>query len=262
MRKSISMMAWLGGVAAMLVAGTSFAAEGNASAGSKIFKDGLDSKGVTACQTCHGDRGQGNDGMGAPRLAGQGTAYILKQLNDFAKGKRTPGGAGAVMPGFAQNMSDQDKADVAAYVHSLSLADMPAADRTSDLKALAAEGKKVGSTHQGQVIVKFGVKDKISACQSCHSYNGRGAAPMFPSINQQRYTYLVNQLQNWRALGNEADKKNDQYAPRANDPTVNGVGMMRDVAKRLSDDDIYNIAAFLATAPETTIGNHRVPEQD
>jgi len=71
----------------------------------------------------------------------------------------------------------------------------------------------------------------------------------------------VNQLHNWRA--NAADVANaDMYAARKNDAEVDGVGIMRAVAKNLTDDDINNVAAFLATAPETTAGNHRVPTQD
>ncbi len=94
----------------------------------------------------------------------------------------------------------------------------------------------MGEKYLGQVIVKYGVLGKVSACQSCHGYNGRGAAPIFPVIGQQKYTYLVNQLHNWRD------------ASRANDP----YGMMRAIAKNLTDDDINNVAAYLATAPRTT----------
>ncbi len=179
--------------------------------------------------------------MGAPRLATLGNAYIIKQLTDFANDKRVPTGLGAVMPGFAKELSEQDRRDVAAYVNSIE--DAP---ELSDLKALKDSGQAVGNTSLGQVLVKYGVKDKVSACQSCHGYNGRGAAPMFPVIGQQKYTYLVNQLHNWRD------------GSRANDPD----GMMRAVAKNLSDDDINNAAAFLAGAPRTTIGNTRTPTNE
>ena len=248
MRKSISVLAWLCGAAAMLVAGAAFA-EGNASAGEAIFKNGKADKGVMACFTCHGDKAQGNDDMGAPRLAGQGMPYIVKQLKDFAGDKRTPAGAGAVMPTFAKGLSDEDMQNVAAYVNSITGAEF------SDLKKLGAGGQKVGEPYLGQVLVKFGVKDKVSACQSCHGYNGRGAAPVFPMIGQQKYVYLVNQLKNWRA---SADDVKAGVVARTNDPAA----MMRAVAKNLTDDDINNAAAFLASAPETTQGNHRVPTQD
>lgn len=232
MRKS-SKLAWLFGAAGVLVASVGFAAEGNAANGENIFKNG---KGAAApCFSCHGDKGQGNDDMGAPRLAGQGATYIAKQLTDFAGDKRTPAGLGAAMNGFAKELDENDRRDVAAYVSTLR--DKP---ELSDLK------DKAGVAYKGQTIVKFGVKDKIPACQSCHGYNGRGAAPMFPMIGQQKYVYLVNQLHNWRD------------GSRANDMG----GMMRAVAKGMTDADINDAAAFLSAAPETTIGNHRVPTQD
>ena len=65
-------------------------------------------------------------------------------------------------------------------------------------------------------------------------------------IGRQRYVYLVNQLKAWKD------------GSRANDPA----GMMRAVAAKLSDDDILNVAAFLATADATTQGNHQTPSQD
>ena len=84
---------------------------------------------------------------------------------------------------------------------------------------------------------------KVSACQSCHGYNGRGAAPIFPVIGQQKYTYLVDAADRWRD------------GSRANDP----YGMMRKMAHNLTDADIDNLATFLACAPTTTAGNTIVP---
>lgn len=256
MRKSI--LVWLCGAAGALAVGVSYAGEGNAANGKTIFNSG---KGAAApCMTCHGDKGQGNDAMGAPRLAGQGTDYIIKQLTDFSEGKRTPTGVGAVMPAFAKELSAQDKRDVAAYVHSLRQA-----PELSDLKALQDSGTKVGQAYEGKILVDYGVMKKdhpagaVPACMSCHQYNGRGAAPIFPMIGQQKYVYLINQLHNWRA--NKEDVANGVVA-RTNDPAPGGVGMMRTVAKNLTDADIVNVATFLSQAPATTMGNHRVPSQD
>ena len=255
MRKSISMLlSWLFGVAAVVVATASFAAEGgNAAAGKTIFTQG---KGAAApCMSCHGDNGQGNDMMGTPRLANQGQAYIIKQLADFASDKRVPTGLGAAMNGFAKALSEQDHRDVAAYLSSIT-----AKPELSDLKALKDSGQKVGKAYEGKVLVTYGVMAKdhpagaVPACQSCHQYNGRGAFPMFPMIGQQKYDYLVNQLHNWRA--NAQDLANGAYA-RTNDPDA----MMRAVAKNLTDDDIINVATFLATAPPTSMGAPQVPEQ-
>jgi cytochrome c553 len=235
-----SLRIWSSVVAvAVLGAGVGLAAEGpggNIANGKKIFTEG---KGAAPpCLTCHGATAWGNDAMGAPRLAKIGYAYVLKQLTDLAADRRTPGGAGAVMPMFAKELSDQDKRDVASYVNSLD-----GEPEFSDLKAIKEGGQPVGERYLGQAIVKYGVLGKVSACSSCHGFNGRGAAPMFPVIGQQKYVYLVNQLHNWRE------------ASRANDPS----GMMRAMAKNLTDDDINNVAAFLASAPKTTEGNSVVP---
>ena len=204
--------------------------------GKKIYSEGKGS--VPACMTCHGAGGWGLDAMGAPRLAGIGFPYLVKELSDLAGGKRTPGGAGAVMPGFAAGLSAQDRRDVAAYVNTLS-----GPPELSDLKALKDSGTPVGERYLGQAIVKYGVLGKVSACVSCHGYNGRGAAPMFPVIGQQKYTYLVTQLNAWR----DGSRANDEYA------------MMRKMAHNLTDADIINVATFLATAPTTTFGNSKTP---
>jgi cytochrome c553 len=203
---------------------------GNPENGKKIFMEG---KGAAApCMSCHGPTGLGNEAMGAPRLANLGYTYIIKQLNDLADGRRVPEGPGAVMPGFAQQLSAQDRQDVSAYVNTVT--ELP---ELSDLKDIKASGQPVGTLYKGKIIAVYGTA-KVSACQSCHSFNGRGASPMFPVVGQQRYSYLVNQLHNWR----DGSRHNDPY------------GMMQAVAKKLSDEDIINVAAYLSQAPRTTVG--------
>lgn len=199
--------------------------------GKKIFMEGKDA--AVACMTCHGPEGQGMEAMGAPRLANLGSAYIIKQLTDLAEGRRTPDGPGAVMPLFASQLTPEDRKAVAAYVNSITTE-----PELSDLNDIKSGGQAIGEKYKGQVIAKYGVKEKVSACQTCHGFNGRGAAPMFPAIGQQKFTYLVNQLHNWRD------------GSRANDP----YGMMRAVAKKLTDEDILDVANYLSTAPRTTAG--------
>lgn len=239
MRKSKFMLSsWLTVVATVLVSGMATAeaagSGANAANGQKIFTEGKGD--ATACVTCHGDKAQGNDAMGAPRLATLGYGYIVKQLSNFAQDKRTPAGVGAVMPGFAKALSEQDRRDVSAYVNSLKTA-----PELSNLQELKAGGQQVGEVYKGAEIAQHGTS-KVSACSSCHEYNGRGADPVFPRIGQQKYTYLTNQLHNWRA--NAADVAAG-VVPRTNDPA----GMMRGIAKNLTDEDINNVAAYLSSAP-------------
>jgi cytochrome c553 len=243
---------------AMFISGTSFA-EPNLANGKTIFTEGKGDN-VQPCQTCHGENAQGNDAMGAPRLANIGYGYIIKQLTDFSQDKRTPSGLGAVMNGFAKGLSEQERRDVAGYVNSLQTS-----PELSDVKAILDENKdengnsRVVETEKGMEIVNVGKMispdNWIPACSSCHQYNGRGVDPVFPKIGQQKYVYLVNQLHNWRA--SEADIGNGAIA-RENDPA----GMMRAVAKKLSDDDIFNVAAFLSSAPPTRGGGDTVPDNN
>jgi cytochrome c553 len=215
------------------VLGTANAEVPNITSGQTIFNEGKGD--AAACQGCHGEKAFGNDSMGAPRLANIGQGYIVKQLGDLAAGKRTPEGAGAAMNDFAKALSDQDRLDVAGYLDTLEYE-----EDLSDLKGLAKDGTKVGKADLGKLIVTKGIKGKVPACQDCHGFNGR--ASRFPQINQQKYVYLVNQLTAWRS------------GARANDPTVDKVGIMRGIAKNLSDEDIENIAAFLSTSPRVSPG--------
>jgi Cytochrome c553 len=124
MRKSFTKITSGLAVAAALVSMTALAEEegvmnGDPANGKKIFTEG---KGAApACMTCHGATGWGTEAMGAPRLNNLGFPYIVKQLTDLAEGRRTPSGAGAVMPLFAQQLTPQDRRDVSAYVNSLPL---------------------------------------------------------------------------------------------------------------------------------------------
>lgn len=230
-------MVCCGAVAMLTFSGASLA-EGagvtaNVANGKKIYENGKPEAGVPACATCHGDKAMGMDAMGSPRLANIGYVYIVKQLTNYAEDKRMDVTM-QQMNGIAKALSEQDRRDLAAYENSF-----PREGELSDLKALKAEGKPVGDTGLGQALVRYGDKGRISACVSCHGFNGRGADPIYPKLSQQKYVYLVNQLTHWRD------------GSRANDP----MGQMRAVAKSLTDADINNAAAFLSQAPDSTAGD-------
>jgi len=68
------------------------------------------------CITCHGDKGDGNPAMKAPRLSGQYDWYVLKQLQDMKAGKTRKN---AAMNPFLAKLSEQDMKDLAAYISKL-----------------------------------------------------------------------------------------------------------------------------------------------
>ncbi len=227
-------------VAALFVASTAFASGptmGNVENGKNIYKNGKGD--VPACSSCHGDDAMGSDAMGTPRLAGQGYPFLVKQLEDFATDKRMDTTM-FIMNVNAKGLSAEDRRDVSTYANSLTKENTA----PSNMKEVKDLGNAVGIRHLGKAIVTFGDVDRgIPSCYSCHGFNGRGAAPVYPVIGGQKYVYLVSQLKKWRD------------GSRANDP----MAQMQAVAKNLTDDDIQNVATFLASAPRTTMGNTRVP---
>jgi cytochrome c553 len=233
-------------VLAMMSASGAFASEvipyeqlGNLDNGKKIFTEGKND--VPACNSCHGLEALGDDAMGTPRLAGQGFVFIVKQLEDFATDKRMDTTM-FIMNNNAKGLNEQDRRDVAAYVASQSKDG--GGSNMQEVKELGSV--PVGQRYLGKSLVQHGAPDRgVPACHSCHAYNGRGSFPVYPMLSGQRYVYMVNQLKKWRD------------GSRANDP----LGQMRAVAKRLSDQDIYNAATFLTSAPRTTVGASAIPVQ-
>jgi len=213
---------------------------GDLSNGRKIYKQGKGDD-VPACQSCHGVDGMGNDDMGTPRLAHQVFTYELKQMTDFANDKRIDNTLNA-MNDIAKALTPQERRDAITYVESLKTPFLG-----SDLRALKEAGDvEVGDRSRGAMIVEYGA-DGIISCKSCHGFHGRSAGRMFPMLTGQRYVYLLNQLHNWKN-GTVADG-------RANDPR----GMMRKVAKTLSEKDMRDVASFLTGALPYTIGNPMAP---
>lgn len=230
---SLSAAAMVGASVAAFAGGVSV----NLASGQKIFSEGKGD--VPACNSCHGIDGMGDDAMGTPRLAGQVYQFLVKQLEDFATDKRQDTTM-FVMNANAKGLSVQDRMDVSAYANSLAVN----TEKLSNLSELSANGTEVGQTHIGKAIVNYGILDKdVPACASCHGYNGRGVDPIYPEINRQKYTYIVNQLKKWRD------------GSRANDP----LEQMQKVARKLSDDDIMNAAAYLSGASPLTMGNTGEP---
>jgi len=85
----------------MLAAGA-VQAGGDAAKGQELAAD---------CADCHGDDGKG-DGE-TPALAGLDEAYHVEQLKAFKSGERVD--ESEMMGMYAEDLSDQDMADLAAY---------------------------------------------------------------------------------------------------------------------------------------------------
>jgi cytochrome c553 len=164
------------------------------------------------CAACHGATGSKTTLPTYPTLAGQHASYIAKQLADFKSGARMD----PIMMGMVAALSEQDMADIAAYFASQA-ASVGSADAEK-----AAAGKKI---YEGGDKVKG-----VSACMACHGPSGAGnPGAAFPGLGGQNKDYVVKALKDFRS------------GTRSNDLN----GMMRDIAAKMSDSDIDNVAEYI-----------------
>ena len=164
------------------------------------------------CAACHGVDGNSSNAIW-PSLAGQHASYLSKQINNFKSGERVD----AAMQGMVAALSDADVEDIAAYFSS------------QPTKPVAFDASII---EQGEAIYRGGITEtSVAACMSCHSPSGAGIEPAaYPSLKGQHPEYLVSQLQKFRD------------GSRANDAGK----MMRNVAKRMSDQEIKAVSAYIA----------------
>ena len=170
------------------------------------------------CSACHG--ADGNSMVPSfPKLAGQGEAYLIKQMQDIRDGARPV----PTMAGQLDGKSDDDLADLAAYYAS----QPKSAGKTNpDLLAL------------GQKVYRGGVAERnVAACSACHSPTGQGNAPGgFPALAGQHSDYTATQLKMYR-------KGYEDESGRTNDGDAK---IMRTIAFGLSDKEIEAVASFIA----------------
>lgn len=84
---------------------------------------GAGQAGYAVCAACHGQKGEGNEQLGGPRLAGQDDWYLVRQINNYNKGLRgydpkdTYGNQ--MRPMAAMLNTEKAVNDVVAYINTL-----------------------------------------------------------------------------------------------------------------------------------------------
>ena len=172
------------------------------------------------CSACHGPNGNSANPVW-PRLAGQSAVYVAEQLRLFRSGVRD----NPVMKPLASALSDQDIDDLAVYYE----AQTPTGDEADPSYWQAGESLyKSGDTARA-----------IPACIACHGPVGRGnPAAGYPALRAQHSVYLVKQLNDYASGA--------RYSGAAPDkPQARNGAMMRDIAQRLTPEDIRNVASYL-----------------
>jgi cytochrome c553 len=187
------------------------------------YEDGKAQDGATkaaTCVACHGPNGNSTNPEW-PVLAGQNAVYIDQQLRLFRAGVRN----NPVMMPMAQALSDQDISDLSVFFSSQTPAGLEA--DPSFWKA-------------GEALYRGGDASRnIPACVACHGPVGRGnLASGYPALRAQHSVYTVKQLTDY-ASGARYAGATPEHAPGPNSV------MMTTVAKRLTPEDIRNVASYI-----------------
>lgn len=164
------------------------------------------------CTMCHGARGL--SASDAPNLAGQYPEVVYKQLRDYQGGQRTS----VVMQALTHGrLSDQDMRDLAAYYAYLPKPVLPTP--TAPLPGVPA-------------LVRVGDPMRnIAPCASCHGgYARKFGSPWLEGMPQ---AYLALQMRSFA----DGTRRNDM------------LGIMRNVARSMSAQEIDAVARFYANAP-------------
>ena len=181
-------------------------------------------RGAQACETCHGVTGAGEPAMGAPRLSILSAGYMAAQLKAFREGLRE----NPLMTPVAEALSAEEDQAVSEYYAGIGESADPSADRGPG----TVPDTLSGDTVLGRRLVDRGDWSRtIPACVSCHGPAARGVDPGFPALAGQHGGYLLGQLAAWRE------------GRRSGDP----LDLMGTIAKRLTDEEIRAVAAYLAS---------------
>lgn len=175
-------------------------------------------KKIAMCIGCHGIKGyQASfpEIHKVPMISGQGAKYIASALTAYKKGdRRHPS-----MRGIADNLTDQDMADIGAYYEAHGKVEgAPALEKAAD-----------GNARVTALIQK-------GACVSCHGDSfSKPIDPSYPKIAGQHADYLFVALKSYKAEGQATWGRSN--------------GVMGGIAKQYSNAELKEISRYLSGLP-------------
>lgn len=221
MRRSLIALAASGALAAPVLA----QAAGDIAAGKEKY---------ATCAACHGADGGGQGGA-FPKLTGLGQEETVKKLTAYREGDQDYlksvglGDRYGTMAPNAANLSDEDIADLAAYI-----ADEFGGEAGGDGGEQAAAEPAAPSAAIAKADIVRG-EALYSSCAICHGEQGEGGhllnAPKLKGLPASQVASLLKVYRKGTEMGPNS------YA-------------MIPQATHLSDADINNLAAYIATIGE------------
>jgi len=243
----------------------------------KIVAEGDDGRGIVACSLCHYPNGKGRSENASP--AGLPKEYIVRQLQNMkndqrASAERRKANTQAMVT-FAKSMTDQEIEQAAAYFATLKWTswvkvvetDTVPKTRSQGGLFLPLEGAQAGTepigarvievpekpndtetlrnprsgfiayvpkgaTEKGKQLVTTGGNGKTIACTVCHGDDLHGLGSV-PGIAARSPSYIARQLYDFQQGARHGDMAD----------------LMKKVAANLTNDDMVNITAYLASLP-------------
>lgn len=175
-------------------------------------------KKIAMCIGCHGIAGyQASfpEVHRVPKISGQGEKYIVTALVAYKKGDRKH----PSMRGIADNLSDQDMADIAAYYEASGKVE------GASLPEKAAEGNE-----RVTALLQKG------ACVSCHGDNfSKPIDPSYPKIAGQHADYLFVALKSYKTEGTPLWGRSN--------------GVMGGIAKQFTNAELKELANYVSRLP-------------
>ena len=171
------------------------------------------------CASCHGQQGEGIVAMNAPKIAGQSSWYLKRQIMNYKKGLRGTHADdiyGAQMIGMVATLADEQAVDnVVAHIQTF-----PDTALSSTIEGDVANGQK-----------------HYNICAYCHGADGMGIQAMnAPRAAGMSDWYLARQLHNF---------KNEVRGGHLQDHNGKQMGFMADVLQ--NDQAVNDVIAYINT---------------
>jgi cytochrome c553 len=251
---------------------------------------GDQSRGIVACSLCHYPNGKGRSENASP--AGLPKDYIIRQLHDMKDDMRVSGERRKQntqqMVSFAKAMTDEEIVQAATYFSSMKWTPWVRVQETNTVPRTRSQGGMwiplsgdqagtepigqriievpvdamhtetlrdphsgfiayvpVGSVAKGKDLVTTGGNGKTIACATCHGddLNGLGSVP---GLSGRLASYNARQLYDFKVGARHGDMAE----------------LMHKVAAKLTNEDIIDITAYLASQPApATVAYTRTAQQ-
>jgi cytochrome c553 len=182
-------------------------------------------KKAAMCNGCHsipGYQASFPEVYKVPKIAGQGSRYIVSSLMGYRKGDRKH----PSMRAIAGSLSDQDMADVAAYYEKLGRAP----DANTSTTRSADPGQATGAPAPANVAKLLAQAN----CASCHGANYSAPIdPSYPKLAGQHPDYLYVALKAYQTDHNPLVGRNN--------------AIMMGMARPFTHPEIKAIASYLGS---------------